>query len=152
MKKFIPFLLLIFGFSTGAFAQIENPVKWSYTAVKTGDKTYELHLTANVAGKWHIYSQNAGEGPEPTSFNFTKNPLVSLDGAVKEVGKLEKQYDNNFRSELKFYKTKVDFVQKVKLKAPVATVINGTVTFMVCDDSKCLPPKDVPFSVKISGK
>ncbi|MEO5943424.1 MAG: protein-disulfide reductase DsbD domain-containing protein [Ferruginibacter sp.] len=152
MKKYILGLLLVFGFTTGAFAQIENPVRWSYTVKKTGDKTYELHMTANVSSKWHIYAQNAGEGPVPTSFSFAKNGLVSLDGSVKEVGKLEKLYDNNFHSELKFYQNKVDFVQKIKLKSPVATVVNGTVTFMVCDDSKCLPPKDVPFSIKVSGK
>ena len=135
-----------------AFAQIENPVKWTYTSKKIADKTYELHMTATLDGKWHIYAQNAGEGPEPTTFSFTKNPLVKLDDKVKEVGKLEKMYDPNFKSELKFYSSKVDFVQRVKVKSAAATVVKGTVSYMVCNDRKCLPPKEIPFSIKVGGK
>ena len=135
-----------------ASAQMENPVQWSYSAKKIADKTYELHITANLEGKWHIYAQDAGEGPVPTEFSFTANPLVKMDGKVKEVGKLEKSYDPNFKSVLKYYGSKVDFVQKVKLKSNATTVVAGTVTYMVCNDKKCLPPKDVPFSVKVGGK
>ena len=131
---------------------MENPVTWTYTTKKIANKTYEVHITATLTGNWHIYSQNAGEGPVPTTFAFAKNPLVSTDGSVKETGKLEKQFDKNFNSELKYYNNKVDFVQKVKLKSPVATVVKGTVSYMVCNDKKCLPPRDVDFSVKLTGK
>jgi thiol:disulfide interchange protein DsbD len=151
MKKTI----LSFGFFLligAAFAQIENPVKWMYSAKKTGNKTYELHMTANLDNKWHIYAQDAGEGPEPTSFSFSKNPLVKLDGKVAEIGKLEKTYDPNFKSTLKYYSSKVDFVQKITLKSAATTVIKGTVSYMVCDDHKCLPPKEIPFSIKVDGK
>jgi hypothetical protein len=152
MKKIslsVSLLLLCIG---AAFAQIENPVKWSYTAKKISDKVYELHMTATLDGKWHIYAQDAGEGPEPTAFTFAGNPLIKLDEKVKEVGKLEKQYDPNFKSVLKFYSSKVDFVQRVKLKSSAATVVKGTVSYMVCNDKKCLPPKEVPFSIKLDGK
>ena len=145
---FTVFLFIILS----ASAQMENPVQWSYSAKKIADKTYELHITANLEGKWHIYAQDAGEGPVPTEFSFTTNPLVKMDGKVKEVGKLEKSYDPNFKSVLKYYGSKVDFVQKVKLKSNATTVVAGTVTYMVCNDKKCLPPKDVPFSVKVGGK
>ena len=151
MKK-ISLIIIIFFMVSAAFAQIENPVKWTYTSKKIADKTYELHMTATLDGKWHIYAQNAGEGPEPTVFSFTKNPLVKLDDKVKEVGKLEKMYDPNFKSELKFYSSKVDFVQKVKVKSAAATVVKGTVSYMVCNDRKCLPPKEIPFSIKVGGK
>ena len=151
MKKYLSVLILFFIIS-GAFAQIDNPVQWRWTAKKVADKTYELHMTANINGKWHIYAQEAGEGPEPTTFSFTNNPLVKLEGKVKEIGKLEKSYDPNFKSTLKFYSEKVDFVQKVKLKSSVAIVVKGTVIYMVCDDKKCLPPKEIPFSIKIEGK
>ncbi len=151
MKKYLSVLVLFFTISSG-FAQIDNPVQWTWTAKKLADKTYELHMTATINGKWHIYAQEAGEGPEPTSFSFTNNPLVKLDGKVKEVGKLEKSYDPNFKSTLKFYGEKVDFVQKVKLKSSVSTVVKGTVIYMVCDDKKCLPPKEIPFSIKVEGK
>jgi len=151
MKRFSLTLIALFSIAV-AFAQIENPVKWTYTAKRVSDKVYEIHMTATLDPKWHIYAQEAGEGPEPTTFTFAKNPLIKLDEKVKEIGNLEKEYDPNFKSELKFYSNKVNFVQKVKLKSPTSTVLKGTVSYMVCNDRKCLPPKEIPFSVKLSGK
>ena len=152
MKKFTLFTsLLVLCFSL-ANAQMENPVKWSFSAKKIADKTYELHIMANLDDKWHIYAQETGEGPEPTSFSFAANPLVKLDGKVKESGKMEKAFDANFNSVLKYYNKEVDFIQKVKLKSAATTLVNGKVTFMVCNDKKCLPPKEVPFSIKVDGK
>jgi DsbC/DsbD-like thiol-disulfide interchange protein len=151
MKKIIGAIVLMM-FIGCVNAQINNPVQWTYTAKKIADKTYELHITATIGSSWHLYAQDAGEGPEPTKLTFTANPLVSLDGKVKEVGKMEKSFDKNFNSTLKFYATKVDFVQKVKVKSAVATVVKGSVNFMVCNDKQCLPPKDVPFSIKVGGK
>ena len=135
-----------------AFAQVENPVSWSYTSIKTGPKKYELHMTASIAANWHVYTQDAGEGPISTSFTFTKNPLVKLEGKVKEIGKIETLFDPNFNSTLKFYKDKVDFVQKISLKSTASTVVKGTVLYMVCNDKKCLPPKEIPFSIKLDGQ
>ncbi len=150
MKKSITFILLAFVFS--AHAQIENPVKWEFSAKKIGNKQYELHVTALIEKKWHVYAQDAGEGPAPTVISFAANPLVLMEGKVKETGKLESVFDPNFNSTLRYYSNKVDFVQKIKLKSAVATVVKGTVSFMVCNDRKCLPPKEIPFTVKISAK
>ena len=152
MKKVILSFLLFFFFAA-AFAQMENPVKWTYTAKKIKDDVYELHMTAVLEPKWHIYSQDiGGDGPVPTSFAYDKNPLVKPDGKVAEIGKLQKEYDKNFGITLKYYGNKVDFVQKLKLKAAVATIAKGKITYMVCNDKKCLPPKDVPFSIKIDPR
>jgi hypothetical protein len=151
MKKIIlSFLVSIFVLA--ANAQIENPVKWTYTAKKIGPGKYELHMTAVLEGKWHIYAQQAGDGPVATEFTFDKNPLVKTDGKVAELGKMVKEYDNNFKSTLKFYGNKVDFVQKVNVKGNAMTVAKGKVTYMVCNDQKCLPPKDVAFVIKIDPK
>ncbi len=152
MKKFTFLTLLFCSFFIFSNAQIENPVRWAYSAKKIADKTYEIHLTASIDGNWHIYAQDAGEGPEPTSFIFTANPLVKREGKVLEIGKKESAFDPNFNSTLKFFSNKVDFVQKVKVKTSASTVVSGTITYMVCNDKKCLPPKDVPFSVKLNSK
>ena len=151
MKKILTaaFLILFAGYAN---AQINNPVIWTYTAKKIADKTYELHMTATIGSNWHLYAQDAGKGPEPTTFVFTPNPLVKLDGKVKEVGKQEQSFDKNFNSTLKYYANKVDFVQKVKVKSSTATVVKGVVNFMVCNDRQCLPPRDVPFTISIGGK
>ena len=151
MKKILTaaFLILFAGYAN---AQINNPVIWTYTAKKIADKTYELHMTAAIGANWHLYAQDAGKGPEPTTFVFTPNPLVKLEGKVKEIGKQEQSFDKNFNSTLKYYSGKVDFVQKVKVKSATATVVKGVVNFMVCNDRQCLPPRDVPFTINIGGK
>jgi hypothetical protein len=143
-------LLLLFGFY--ADAQINNPVIWNYTAKKIADKTYELHITASINANWHLYGQGTGTGLEPaTVFTFIKNPLINFDSNVKEVGKIEKYYDKNFKTELKYYINTVDFVQKIKLRSAIATVVKGTVNYVVCNDRSCLPPKDIPFAINIGA-
>jgi len=151
MKKLFTALLL-FALPILASAQIENPVKWSFASKKINDKTYELHMTATIEPGWHLYAQEAGEGPVPTSFKFSKNPLVAANGRIKEDGKLHKAFDKNFDSELKYYENQVNFVQTVTIKGKAATKVKGSVEFMVCDDHQCLPPKEVEFAIGVGGK
>ncbi|GAA0524260.1 protein-disulfide reductase DsbD domain-containing protein [Chitinophaga japonensis] len=151
MKKLLTALLL-FALPVLASAQIENPVKWSFASKKINDKTYELHITATIEPGWHLYAQDAGEGPVPTSFKFSKNPLVATTGSPKEDGKLHKAFDKNFDSELKYYENKVNFVQTVTVRGKAATKVKGSVEYMVCDDHQCLPPKEVEFSIGVGGK
>lgn len=139
-------LVVFFGF----FAQAQDPVKWTFSAKKIDDKTYEVHLTAAVQSPWKIYSQSTPEGgPVPTGFTFTKNPLVTLEGKVKEVGEMHKKHEEVFGVDVYYYKDKVDFVQVVKLKSKAKTNLNGKLEFMACDEVQCLPPKEVVFSVAL---
>jgi thiol:disulfide interchange protein DsbD len=141
------FFSMICGFAIG---QMENPVSWNYEVKKKSADTYDVILTANVDHSWHIYSQNTGKGgPVPTSIAFKANPLIVKNGVVKELGKLEKVYDKNFKTDVLFYSDKVQFVQTVKVKGSALTNISGTVEYMVCDDSHCLPPTKKPFDLKL---
>lgn len=150
MKK-IFIAIFLFCCSNFLFAQIQNPVSWTATSQKIADNTYEIHLTADINQGWHIYSQTTPDGgPVPTSITFTKNPLLTLEGTAKEVGKLEKHNEPLFGNiDVKQFSNKVDFVQKVKLKAPVKTSVNVAVEFMVCNDKQCLPPSTRKFTVAL---
>lgn len=134
-----------------SFSQSTKQVKWVFSAKKIANNTYEVHMTANINGNWHLYSQQGGDGPVSTSFNFTRNPLLIVDGKVKEVGKLKKNFEESFNSEVRFYEKMVDFVQVVKIKGNAKTNLAGKVEFMVCDDKMCLPPGQVEFNVSIGG-
>ncbi len=151
MKKLLVALCL-FALPVLAVAQDLDPVKWQFTTKKVNANTYEVVATATIERGWHLYAQEAGEGPIPTSFKFTKNPLVTPQGKVTEVGKLKKAFDKNFDSELKYYENSVSFVQKVTVKGKAATKLKGSVEFMVCDDHQCLPPTEVAFSYNLGGK
>ena len=148
MKKII--LAVLFSVTLLATnAQVQNPVKWKYEAKKKG-VNYEVVITATVDKPWHIYSQNTGKnGPIPTTITFKTNPLITLNGKVKEAGKLEKIYDKNFQTDVLFYSGSVVFTQIIKVKAGIKTNISGTVEYMVCDDEKCLPPTKKTFDIKL---
>ena len=133
-------------------AQSSKAVHWTFTSKKLADKTYEVHMTASIDGSYHMYAQNVGvDGPIPTSFKITANPLVVTDGKVKEVGKLVQKKEEVWGGDVRYYEKTVDFVQVVKLKGNVKTNLAGTVSFMVCNESQCLPPSDVDFTVNIGG-
>ena len=149
-RAVIPFLFLAIPVLVNA--QIANPVKWTFASKKINDKTYELHITATIGQGWHLYAQEAGEGPVPTSFKFSKNPLIVTTGKVKENGKLHKAFDKNFDAELKYYEQQVVFIQTVTVKGNAATKVKGSVEYMVCDGHQCLPPKEVEFAISVNTK
>jgi hypothetical protein len=149
MKQFV-ILLLVLTFAGQAYSQLKNPVKWAFTSKKIDQVTYEVNLTATVDAGWHIYSQTTPDGgPSATVVSFTKNPLIALDGPVKEVGKLEQKYEALFGVDVKQFSSKVVFVQTVKLKGKAKTAVNGTIEFMSCNNKECLPPSSQKFSIAI---
>ncbi len=150
MKKFfLPAFLLV---AQIGLAQSSKQVQWAYSAKKISDKVYEVHMTATINGDYHLYAQDAGgEGPVATTFTFTKNPLTVFDGKVKENGKQVKKFETAWKHDVKYFESKVDFVQLVKLKANVKTSLAGKVEFMVCNDKQCLPPSEVEINVNIGG-
>ena len=141
-------LLLLTSLTSVVFAQTENPVKWTFTAKKVDNTTYEVSLTAKVEDGWHIYSQSTPDGgPTATSIAFVRNPLITLEGPAKEVGKLEQHFEPLFGVEVKQFSGKVDFVQLVKVKPGAKTSIRGSVTFMTCNDESCIPAKAENFTI-----
>lgn len=149
MKKFVFSIMFVLA----AFlvnAQL-NPVSWTFTSKKIADKTYEVHMKATMQSGWHLYSQMQPEDAIaiPTTFTVNNNPLLTLNGKIKEVGKLEKFHDAKLDISANQYANTVDFVQIIKLKSNAKTNLSGSVEYQTCDNSKCLPPKTVNFSVAI---
>ena len=131
-----------------------EPVTWAIN-VKKVDADYVVVYTANIEKGWTIYSQHTSdEGPVPTSFTFDESNTYTLDGAAQEEGKKKEGYDKLFDTNvIKFVKGPVTFTQKVKA-SDASSPITGYLTFMTCDDSRCLPPTDVDYVIfpnKLSG-
>ncbi len=145
-------VLFVFSFSfCNLNAQPKDPITWTYAATKKINNTYDVVIKATLPKPWHIYSQNTGDGgPIPTTISFSKNPLVSLVGKVVELGKLEKSYDENFKTNVLNYSNEVSFVQTIKLKVAAKTRIIAKVEYMVCNDEMCLPPTTKQFSININ--
>jgi thiol:disulfide interchange protein DsbD len=135
-----------------AMAQSSKEVHWSWSAKKIADRTYEVHMTATIGGDFHLYAQDAGgDGPIATAFTFNKSPLFTLDGKVKESGKLVSKYEEAWKHNVRYYEKTVEFVQVIRLRSNAKTDLSGKVEFMVCNDHECLPPADVDIKVPIGG-
>jgi hypothetical protein len=133
------------------YGQEIDLVQWQFSGKKINANKYELHLKATVTKPWHIYSQHTPPGgPVPTSIMTKSNPLVALDGEAAEVGKLVTRYEATFRVNVQYFGDQVDFVQVVKMKAGIKTTIAGTITYMVCNDKECQPPKEQAFTVQLN--
>ena len=149
MKKIFS-ILAVLCITFTVSAQIQDPVDWSYSVKKVSSDTYTFTATANIEGDWHIYSQTTGKGgPVPTKINFNKNPLVTIVGATKEVGKVKQVYDDLFKTTVRFIGETATYTQTLKVRGGVKTNISGFVAYMVCDDRQCLPPSKKTFDLKL---
>ena len=150
MKKIFTLNLGLF-LSILLSAQVQSPVDWTFSTKKINATTYEIYLTANLEPGWHVYSQSTPDGgPIPTTISFSKNPLVSLNGKAKELGKLEQRFEELFGVDVKQFSDKVSFVQTIQLKGKVKTLLNGNVEFMTCNDQECMPPTTQKFSIALN--
>jgi thiol:disulfide interchange protein len=141
MKNACIFLFLML--SLGIFSQIEDPLQWSTTVEEISDTEFVLVSEATIAAGWHLYSQNVPEdGPIPTTFIFdTSKGEFSLEGKTIEEEGITVD-DPVFEMKIKFFENAAIFKQRIKTISGKNT-IQGVVEFMVCDDTKCLPPTEI---------
>jgi thiol:disulfide interchange protein DsbD len=145
------FVVLAILWLSPAFGQILNPVKWQTRVDHIVEDEYDLIFVANIEESWWTYSQHIEEGgPIPTSFEFDPGDHFELIGSVKEEGKWVEKPEPFFDNMIlkKFLSPMATFTQKVRIINPAAP-ITGYHTFMACDKSKCLPPKDIDFEFVI---
>lgn len=148
MKHIIIIFVCAF-FSLNTFSQILEPVKWTTSVEKTSDTEALLIATATIDANWHLYSQSVPEGgPVATSFSFEGNSNYLKKGNTSE-GNGHVIDDPVFNMKIKYFATKALFKQRIKLKTQQAFTLKGTVEFMVCDDSRCLPPTEVDLEFDI---
>jgi thiol:disulfide interchange protein DsbD len=134
------FLILISHLNFG-----QSNVQWDN---KFNAATGSIEFKATIAEGWHLYSQFISDeiGPVPTTFVFEPNSKLKLIGKVVEPTPIQK-YDENFEGMLDFFEGEVVFSQKVALKK--STVLKGTITYMVCNNTMCLPPIDKPITIEL---
>ncbi len=145
MKSLFSLLLALF-ITTLSYSQIQDPVKWIFEVQSLGADQVELVVKAEIEEGWHMYSQEAGDGPVSTSFTFFENPAFKTLGAVLESETIE-EYDPNFESILKYFETTAVFTQRIQLLTNDTTVLKGEFEFMVCNNSMCLPPEWVDLEI-----
>jgi DsbC/DsbD-like thiol-disulfide interchange protein len=144
--KGLLFLVCVFT-SLFSFSQ-ERKVKWT-TFYDASNK--QVVFRADLDEGWHLYSQKVDPmvGPIPTSFTLEPAKGLILVGEVQEPTPI-RQYDPNFEGEVLFFEKSVEFRQTVDFKEKGR--LNGSVTYMVCNDVMCLPPVDDLLTIDLPAK
>ncbi len=147
-KGWLLIILLLVGSAVNA--QIFDPVKWTTKVEKLSDTEYELIAEATIDPSWHLYSQHVPEdGPIATTFTFAGNGSYLRKGNTKEDNGITVD-DKVFDMRIKYFENKASFKQRIRLKSNDPFKVNATVEFMVCNDKKCLPPKEVDLVFAIN--
>ncbi len=134
------------------FSQVFEPIKWEVSVEKISNTEYKLISKASIDEGWHLYSQNVPEdGPIPTAFMYEDaSGNFTLKGNTSEEKGLTVD-DPVFNMKIKYFENKAIFKQIVEIEDSVST-INATVEFMVCDDTRCLPPTEVDLVFYLSDE
>lgn len=138
-------LFLLFSVFLALSALGQSKIQWGYSYNESNNT---IEIKAVIAEGWHLYSQHVANdiGPVPTSFVFDPSNEIKLIGKVTEPTPIQK-YDENFEAMLDFFENEVVFTQRVAVKKDSS--MSGTVTYMLCNDTMCLPPVDEKFTIEI---
>jgi thiol:disulfide interchange protein DsbD len=137
LKKSSALLILLSVLATSSFAQILEPVKWSWQAskksVKVGDEV-DLVFTGKVDDTWYVYANEFDPecGPILTTITLTTDPSFKTVGTLKAINPKTK-HDDAFDCDVKILKETAVFRQKIKVISRDLK-ISGTFNGQVCTE------------------
>jgi len=151
MNRIYTALLAIFCITNISIsAQIEDPISWEINLYETAvEGQLEVIYNASLDPCWHIYSQflDSDEGPIATAFYNEENETIE---GVTECEPYV-SYDPNFMMDLKYFKEEVYWSALINLSDLASTdTLKGSLLYMVCDATQCLPPTDVYYALPLS--
>lgn len=128
-------------------AQVKDVTKWTLRLEKVDATSYDLVAEVALDKGWYIYSQFLApdEGPIPTLFDFKGGVKVV---SRKEEGVKHEEFDPIFEMHLVKFSQHVTFTTRIKVPAGT-TKVQGSYTFMTCDEHRCLPPIEQMFTVAL---
>lgn len=139
-------LFVFFSFlSTWAFGQ--EKIQWSFAYLAFPSS---IQISAKIENGWHLYALDLDPsiGPVPTQIVLEKNKLVKELHPFEASTKAKQSYDPNFGAEVSYFENNFEARNRIKVKKP--TTVKGELTYMLCDDKRCLPPQTVPFEIKVT--
>ncbi|MHA7110388.1 cytochrome c biogenesis protein CcdA [Sunxiuqinia elliptica] len=148
-RSILSIFFLLFAFHS--FAQILEPVKWSFDSKQNGNEV-KLIFKATIEDDWHLYDTSLPDGgPVPTSINFEDTSKFELVGELEKKPKPTEKFDQTFQMDLRYFDGQAELIQTIRLKTDEPLTIAGYVEFMCCNDETCLPPTEADFSFSLNG-
>ena len=141
-------LLLFFSIFICVAQETSAPVKWRFSVKMTSPTDGVVTVTARVQGNWHIYGlKKIANGPVPTTFNFSESKGVRFTDEFKPSVPVTEKVDPAFGLKIGLWCGNVSFVRHFKLTGDVNdAIVKGSVKYMVCDDTNCMPPTTQTFA------
>ena len=139
-------LFVFFSFlSTWAFGQ--EKIQWNFDYVAFPSA---LQISAKIENGWHLYALDLDPniGPVPTQIVLEKNKAVKILNSFEASTKAKQSYDPNFGAEVSYFEQSFEARNRIVVKKP--TTARGELTYMLCDDKRCLPPQSIPFEIKVT--
>ena len=142
--KIFCLVLLLWG-AHCSYAQ--NKVKW---VLDFDSERKCLQVKGEIDDGWHLYSlkTDPNAGPIPVQIQSKKSKCFRTKGGFIEKNDAIKVFDANFDSDVYIFDKNYLAEQKIKLKKE--TLLEVTVTYMICNDQMCLPPIDKLLSIKLN--
>jgi thiol:disulfide interchange protein DsbD len=116
------------------------------------DETATVWIDVALESDWHIYSTTTPPGgPFPTEISLTSGPLSQVGAPIQPDPIVE--HDPNFDLMVEYYGKSVRFGVRGKASADADlghAEVAGEVTYMLCNETACLPPVTESFAIKIS--
>ncbi len=135
-------------FVQGALAQ-SGVVQWTDRVEQTGEGSYRVTLTAEIAEGWHMYDLGpyTSGGPNATSIVFEPGEGVTVDGDLEIVDQPVRVYEEMFGMEIGYFSTRARFAQN--FHAPRGGEVTVKLEWMACNDQSCLPPEDAELKIAL---
>ncbi len=126
---------------------MKDPSAWTATVV-AGKGIYDIVFEVKLEPKWHLWAMNPGGDGTLIAPEFKiESGFEQLIGKPVEMGVVTEEEMEGIEGKVRFFTGKAQFIQSVK--ASSGSTVKGTYSYQLCNDMMCLPPKTVPFSVKI---
>lgn len=152
MKRVTLFLFLLFFIGSQLFAQIIEPVKWTFESKQDGLEA-TLVFKAVIEEGWHLYdTQLPDGGPIKTSIHYADSTSFDFIGELSKNPLPVEYFDKTFNMKLGYFSKQAELTQKIKLKSGEKVDIKGFVEFMSCNDETCTPPTEVDFVFALNSK
>ena len=140
-------LSFVFFSFIGTWAFGQEKIQWNFDYVAFPSS---IQISAKIENGWHLYALDLDPsiGPVPTQIVLEKNKLVKELQPFEVSTTAKKSYDANFGAEVSYYDQDFHAHKRILVKKP--TIVKGELTYMLCDDKRCLPPKTIPFEIKVT--
>ncbi|MCO6488837.1 MAG: thioredoxin family protein [Phaeodactylibacter sp.] len=154
MKYLLLFLTAFI--SAPLFAQVENPVHWSFESRHIEGDEFELVFKAKIDDGWKTYSpyQEYDEdaiAPIPIGIFYDEGDHFETIGKLQEAGNRKVAQEPLFENiNVAYYTKNATFTQRVRMK-DASRPVTGYVESMACDEEKCLPPSSVDFGFELKA-